>query len=54
MIDVLMSIFNNIWKTGEWSTPWTQSVEITPPNQGNFLLYKTGVEGGQKYIGVFS
>ena len=31
MIDVLTKICNKIWKTGEWATPWTQSLIITRP-----------------------
>ena len=27
IIDVLMEICNKIWRTGEWPTPWTQSLE---------------------------
>ena len=29
MIDVLTEICNRIWRTGEWPTPWTQSLIIT-------------------------
>ena len=28
MIDVLTEICNRIWRTGEWPTPWTQSLII--------------------------
>ena len=28
MIDVLLNICNKIWQTGEWPTPWTQSLVI--------------------------
>ena len=28
MIDVLTEICNRIWRTGEWPTPWTQSMII--------------------------
>ena len=31
MIDILTSICNTIWKTGEWPTTWTQSLVITLP-----------------------
>ena len=31
MIDVLTEICNRIWRTGEWPTPWTQSLIITLP-----------------------
>ena len=30
MIDVLTKIYNRIWRTGEWPTPWTQSLIFTP------------------------
>ena len=29
MTDVLTEICNRIWRTGEWPTPWTQSLIIT-------------------------
>ena len=29
MIDTLTSIYNKIWKTGEWPTTWTQSLVIS-------------------------
>ena len=38
MIDVLTEICNRIWKTGEWPTPWTQSLIITLPRKGNLQL----------------
>ena len=38
MINVLTEIFNRIWRTGEWSTPWTQSLIITLPKKGNLQL----------------
>ena len=38
MIDVLTEICNRIWRTGEWSTPWTQSLIITLPKKGNLQL----------------
>ena len=34
MIDVLTEICNIIWRTGEWPTPWTQSLIITLPKKG--------------------
>ena len=37
MIDVLLNIYNKIWQTGEWPTPWTQSLVITLPKKGNLL-----------------
>ena len=38
MIDILISICNKIWKTGEWPTTWTQSLVITHPKKGNLQL----------------
>ena len=38
MIDVLTEISNRIWRTGEWPTPWTQSLIITLPKKGNLQL----------------
>ena len=40
MIDVLTEICNRIWRTGEWPTPWTQSLIITLPKKGNLQLCK--------------
>ena len=40
MIDILTSICNKIWKTGEWQTTWTQSLVITLPKKGNLQLYQ--------------
>ena len=40
MIDMLLIICNKIWRTGEWSTPWTKSVIITLPKKGNLQLCK--------------
>ena len=34
-IDMLLTICNKIWQTGEWPTPWTQSLVITLPKKGN-------------------
>ena len=31
----LTTICNKIWQTGEWPTPWTQSLAITLPKKGN-------------------
>ena len=31
-------ICNRIWRTGEWPTPWTQSLIITLPKKGNLKL----------------
>ena len=38
MIDILTTICNKIWKTGEWPTTWTQSLVITVPKKGNLQL----------------
>ena len=38
MISVLLTICNKIWQTGEWPTPWTQSLIITLPKKGNLQL----------------
>ena len=40
MIDMLLIICNKIWQTGEWPTPWTQSLIITLPKKGNLQLYQ--------------
>ena len=33
--DLFLIICNKIWQTGEWPTPWTQSLIITLPKRGN-------------------
>ena len=33
MINVSTEICNRIWRTGEWPTPWTQSLIITIPKK---------------------
>ena len=38
MIDILTTICNKIWKTGEWLATWTQSLVITLPKKGNLQL----------------
>ncbi len=38
MITALTTICNKIWQTGEWPTPWTQSLIITLPKKGNLRL----------------
>ena len=38
MIDILTTICNKIWKTGDWPTTWTQSLVITLPKKGNLQL----------------
>ena len=35
VITALTTICNKIWRTGEWPTPWTQSLVITLPKKGN-------------------
>ena len=40
MIDVLTEICNRIWRTGDWPTPWTQSLIITLPKKGNLQLFQ--------------
>ena len=35
VITALTTICNRIWHTGEWPTPWTQSLIITLPKKGN-------------------
>ena len=38
MISALLTICNKIWQTGEWPTPWTQSLIITLRKKGNLQL----------------
>ena len=38
MVDILTTICNKFWKTGEWPTTWTQSLIITLPKKGNLQL----------------
>ena len=35
IITALTTICDKIWQTGEWPTPWTQSLVITLPKKGN-------------------
>ena len=35
VITALTTVCNKIWRTGEWPTPWTQSLVITLPKKGN-------------------
>ena len=35
VINALTTICNKIWQTGEWPTPWSQSLVITLPKKGN-------------------
>ena len=41
MIDILTTICNKIWKTGEWPSTWTQSLVITLPNLHLCQNYRT-------------
>ncbi|KAI0238708.1 GATA zinc finger domain-containing protein 1 [Lamellibrachia satsuma] len=38
LITTLTTICNKIWQTGEWPTPWTQSLIITLPKKGNLQM----------------
>ena len=40
VITTLKTICNKIWQTGEWPTPWTQSIVITLPTKGNLQQYQ--------------
>ena len=35
VITALTTICNKIWQTGEWPTPWTQSLATTLPKTSN-------------------
>ncbi|WP_295514200.1 reverse transcriptase domain-containing protein, partial [Thiolapillus sp.] len=35
VITALTTICNKIWQTGQWPTPWNQSLVITLPKKGN-------------------
>ncbi|XP_068229351.1 uncharacterized protein [Palaemon carinicauda] len=39
--NILTSICNKIWQTGEWPTPWTQSLIITLHKKGNLQQCQT-------------
>ena len=41
MIDVLTEICNMIWRTGEWATPWTQSLIITLHKRATYNSART-------------
>ena len=41
MIDILRHICNRIWRTGEWPTPWTQSLIITLPKRATCSTART-------------
>ena len=38
MVNGLLIICNKIWRTGEWPTPWTQSLVIALPKNSNLQL----------------
>ena len=38
MTDMLLNICNKIWQTGEWQTPWIQSLIITLPKKSYLQL----------------
>ena len=38
IVNALLIICNNIWRTGQWPTPWTQSLVIALPKNGNLQL----------------
>ena len=40
VINALTTNCNKIWQTGEWPTPWTQSLVITLPKKGNLQQYQ--------------
>ena len=53
MIDILSTICNKIWKTGEWPTTWNQSLVITFPKKGNLQLcqnYRTTISHPSKVM----
>ena len=35
VITALTTIYDKIWQTGKWPTPWTQALVITLPKKGN-------------------
>ena len=41
MIDVLTEFCNRIWRTGDWPTPWTQSLIITLPKKATCSSART-------------
>ena len=53
MIGVLTEICNRIWRTGEWPTPWTQTLIITLPKKDNLQLcqnYRTIISLSSKVM----
>ena len=43
MIDMLLISCNTIWQTGEWLTPWTQSLIITLQRKATYNYAKTTI-----------
>ena len=43
MISTLLTICNKIWQTGEWPTPWTQSLIITSPRKVTYSYARTTI-----------
>ena len=41
VITALTTFCNKIWQTGQWPTPWTQSLVITLPKKGNMQQCQT-------------
>ena len=41
MTDVLLNICNKIWQTGDWPTPWNQSLVITLPKKATSSSVRT-------------
>ena len=44
--DILTNICNRIWRTGEWPTPWTQSLIITLPKKATYSPARTTEPSG--------
>ena len=40
--NILTAIYNKIWQTGDWPTPWTQSMVITLPKKATYSVQTTG------------
>ena len=41
VLTALTTICDKMWQTGEWPTPWTQSLVITTPEKGNLQQCRT-------------
>ena len=50
IIDVLTEICYKFWRTGEWPTPWTQSLIITLPKSSASTF--RAAEDGARWKGV--